>query len=81
VMSPTFEATERFNEELRAAAPTTIWASGCQSWYLGKDGVPHPWPFTPERHREMLAHPKLAEWELSGGHSAHAARAPAAGGR
>jgi cation diffusion facilitator CzcD-associated flavoprotein CzcO len=81
VMSPTFEATERFNAELRAAAPTTIWASGCQSWYIGKDGVPHPWPFTPERHREMLARPMLDEWELSGGSSAHAARAPAAGGR
>jgi cation diffusion facilitator CzcD-associated flavoprotein CzcO len=64
-MWPTAEATERFNAELRAAAPNTIWASGCQSWYIGKDGVPHPWPWTPERHREMLAAPRLREWEFA----------------
>lgn len=64
-MWPTVEATERFNAELRAAAPNTIWASGCQSWYLGKDGVPQPWPWTPERHREMLAEPRLHEWEFA----------------
>ena len=51
--------------ELRAAAPNTIWASGCNSWYIGTDGVPHPWPWTPERHREMLARPHLDEWEFS----------------
>jgi cation diffusion facilitator CzcD-associated flavoprotein CzcO len=61
-ISPTREATEQFNAELRAAAPNTIWASGCDSWYIGEDGVPHPWPWTPERHREMLAAPRLEEW-------------------
>ncbi len=64
-MWPTHEATERFNAELRAAAPTTIWATGCSSWYIGKDGVPHPWPWTPERHREMLERPLLHEWEFA----------------
>jgi cation diffusion facilitator CzcD-associated flavoprotein CzcO len=64
-MWPTVQATERFNAELRAAVPHTIWASGCMSWYIGKDGVPHPWPWTPERHREMLAQPLLEEWELA----------------
>ena len=64
-MWPTAHATERFNAELRAAVPHTIWASGCMSWYIGKDGVPHPWPWTPERHREMLAEPLLEEWELA----------------
>ena len=66
-MWPTLEATERFNAELRAAAPNTVWASGCKSWYIGKDGTPHPWPWTPERHREMLAKPQLEEWEFSPG--------------
>jgi len=64
-MWPTEEATERFNAELRAAAPHTIWASGCASWYIGKDGAPQLWPWTPERHREMLAEPLLEEWELT----------------
>jgi cation diffusion facilitator CzcD-associated flavoprotein CzcO len=62
--SPTRPATDTYNAELRAAIPNTIWASGCQSWYIGKDGLPHAWPWTPERHREMLAEPQLDEWEL-----------------
>jgi len=74
-MWPTLEATERFNAELRAAAPNTIWASGCNSWYIGKDGVPHPWPWTPERHREMLAEPRLEDWAFAPS-SARATRAP-----
>jgi cation diffusion facilitator CzcD-associated flavoprotein CzcO len=64
-MHPSMEATERFNAELRAATPATIWASGCKSWYIGKDGAPHPWPWTPESHREMLAEPRLEEWEFA----------------
>jgi cation diffusion facilitator CzcD-associated flavoprotein CzcO len=64
-MCPTLEATDQFNAELRAAIPRTIWASGCKSWYIGKDGVPHPWPWTPEQHREMLAEPRLEEWEFA----------------
>ena len=68
-MWPSSEATEGFNAELRAAAPNTIWASGCSSWYIGEDGTPHPWPWTPQRHRAMLARPQLSEWEFSGGRS------------
>jgi cation diffusion facilitator CzcD-associated flavoprotein CzcO len=63
-MWPKRDATARFNAELREATPSTIWASGCNSWYIGKDGTPHPWPWTPEHHREMLARPRLEEWEL-----------------
>lgn len=67
---PTREATDLYNQELRAAIPNTIWASGCQSWYIGRDGLPHAWPWTPERHREMLAEPQLEEWELVPGPAA-----------
>ena len=58
------EATDAFNRELRAAMPNTIWTSGCNSWYIGKDGLPHAWPWVPERHRAMLAAPELSDWEL-----------------
>lgn len=54
-VEPTQEAADRYNAELRAALPGTIWASGCQSWYLGADGLPEMWPWAPQRHREMLA--------------------------
>jgi cation diffusion facilitator CzcD-associated flavoprotein CzcO len=63
--SPSPEATAEFNAEMRASMPDTIWASGCQSWYLGKDGLPELWPWTPRRHREMLAQPELEDFELT----------------
>jgi cation diffusion facilitator CzcD-associated flavoprotein CzcO len=62
--TPTEDATENFMRELRAAFPDTIWTSGCDSWYLGKDGLPALWPFTPQAHRDMLATPHTEEWEL-----------------
>jgi cation diffusion facilitator CzcD-associated flavoprotein CzcO len=53
-VAPLRVATDVFNAEMRAALPHTIWASGCTSWYLGKDGLPELWPWTPLRHRVML---------------------------
>jgi hypothetical protein len=52
---PTRSATERFNADLKAALPRTVWATGCQSWYLDAEGNPEVWPWTPRRHRELLA--------------------------
>jgi hypothetical protein len=53
-VSPTAEATAEFNADMRASMPGTVWVTGCQSWYLGKDGLPELWPWTPDRHRAML---------------------------
>jgi len=63
-LAPTQAATERFMADVRAAVPDTVWASGCDSWYLGKDGLPHAWPWLPGRHRELLAQLEEADWEL-----------------
>jgi cation diffusion facilitator CzcD-associated flavoprotein CzcO len=63
-MMPTREATDRFNEQLRAAMPNTIWTSGCNSWYIGKDGLPHAWPWRPDRHRELLRAPEPGDWDV-----------------
>lgn len=60
-VEPTQEATDRFNAEMRAAMPGTVWASGCQSWYLGPDGLPALWPWAPQQHRKMLAQHRLAD--------------------
>jgi cation diffusion facilitator CzcD-associated flavoprotein CzcO len=53
-VAPTAEATAQFNADMRASMPGTVWVTGCQSWYLGKDGLPELWPWTPDRHRAML---------------------------
>ncbi|CAM4453702.1 Monooxygenase [Mycobacterium basiliense] len=60
----TASATEEFNSKLRAAMPNTVWTSGCDSWYLNKDGVPEVWPFAPAEHRAMLAKPDLEQFDL-----------------
>ena len=64
-VEPTSSATESFNSELRAAMPNTVWTTGCNSWYLGKDGLPEVWPFTPAAHRAMLEHPDPAQYDLA----------------
>jgi cation diffusion facilitator CzcD-associated flavoprotein CzcO len=62
--APTAEATSRYNDELRLAMPSTVWVTGCRSWYIGADGVPMNWPWTPERHREMLTQPDIGEFDV-----------------
>ena len=62
--APKPEATEAFNAEMRAAYPRTIWTSGCDSWYLGKDGLPALWPWSPHAHRDMLAARRVEEWVI-----------------
>lgn len=63
--TPREDAAETFNAELRTAYPSTIWTSGCDSWYIGKDGLPALWPFSPQAHRDMLAAPRADEWNLT----------------
>jgi cation diffusion facilitator CzcD-associated flavoprotein CzcO len=62
-ISPSEEATRRFEEERTEAARHTIWGSGCRSWYLDDRGVPMSWPWTFDRFREEMAAPRLEAWE------------------
>jgi cation diffusion facilitator CzcD-associated flavoprotein CzcO len=64
-VAPTVAATAAFNAEMRAAMPGTVWATGCTSWYLGQDGVPELWPWTPGAYRRrMRAAPNLSDYDL-----------------
>ncbi|MFZ1161240.1 flavin-containing monooxygenase [Mycobacterium sp.] len=54
-VAPTGRATDQFNADMREAMPDTVWASGCTSWYLGADGLPELWPWTPNEYRRRLA--------------------------
>jgi hypothetical protein len=63
-ISPSAQATARFEAERSEAARHTIWASGCRSWYLDDRGVPMSWPWTFERFREEMSAPKLEAFEL-----------------
>ncbi len=63
--APRMDALERFQAEIRAAMPGTVWTTGCDSWYLGADGVPILWPFGRERFEATLAEPQLDEFEVA----------------
>ena len=63
-ISPSEEATARFEAERGEAARSTIWASGCRSWYLDDRGIPMSWPWTFDRFRDEMAAPKLEAFEL-----------------
>jgi cation diffusion facilitator CzcD-associated flavoprotein CzcO len=56
-VAPTRRATDDFNASMRRAMPGTVWATGCTSWYLGADGLPELWPWTPHEYRRRLAAP------------------------
>jgi len=64
-IEPNAEATRKFHESLVGAMVNTVWVTGCNSWYLGPDGVPITWPWTAKRFRKDLRKPNLAEFDLS----------------
>ncbi len=61
----TQEAYERFDAERYEAAKGTVWATGCNSWYLDNNGVPFAWPFPFSRFREEMNTPKLEDYETT----------------
>ncbi|CAN3127954.1 flavin-containing monooxygenase [Mycobacterium sp. smrl_JER01] len=61
---PTEEATAHYNELVKAALPKTSWVGGCNSWYLGKDGLPELFPWEPERHTELLRDPVVGDFDV-----------------
>ena len=63
-MVPKQEATERFNEELKAAMKGTVWMSGCSSWYISDSGIALSWPWGPREFRESMKHPDFSEFEF-----------------
>jgi cation diffusion facilitator CzcD-associated flavoprotein CzcO len=62
-ISASHDATARFEAERVVAARQSIWATGCKSWYLDKDGVPASWPWSRERFFEAMARPALEAFE------------------
>jgi len=60
------DATLAFEAQRTEAARSTIWSSGCSSWYLDDRGIPSTWPWTYDRFCEEMAGPKLENFELVG---------------
>jgi cation diffusion facilitator CzcD-associated flavoprotein CzcO len=59
---PSSEAAARFEEERVEAAKHTVWATGCNSWYLDDRGIPFAWPFPFTRFRAEMSKPRLEDY-------------------
>ena len=58
-VAPSAGATAAFDAARTDAAKTSIWSTGCKSWYLDHRGIPASWPWTFDRFREEMSRPKL----------------------
>ncbi len=61
---PTVEAHAAYEVRRVAAAKTTIFGSGCTSWYLDRTGVPASWPWSYDAFADAMARPMLAEYAI-----------------
>jgi len=64
-VAATHEATERFEADRVEAAKSTVWVTGCRSWYLDDRGVPAAWPWSFDRFIDEMSRPKLEHYELA----------------
>jgi hypothetical protein len=44
--------------------PDTIWASGCNSYYLDKNGNPNVWPDTVSAYRQSMQALNIEEFDI-----------------
>src|SRR5690554_1921678 len=63
-LAPKADVVAKFTEDMKAAFSTTVWVSGCNSWYLDADGIPATWPWVPARYRSELKTLQLEDYEL-----------------
>ena len=65
-LAPVQAATDRLNDEMKEAVLNTIWVTGgCNSWYIGADGLPALYPWEPSRfYRDMSRPPNFDDYEI-----------------
>ena len=51
------EALAHYDKDRLQAAKGSVFGSGCNSWYLDKNGVPNTWPWSQSRFREEMSQP------------------------
>ncbi|GIX30601.1 MAG: putative monooxygenase [Porticoccaceae bacterium] len=66
-VEPTETALADYEARRTEAARRTVFATGCKSWYLDRNGVPQVWPWSYEHFLEVMARPRLADYRLLDG--------------
>ena len=65
-ISASASATASFENKRGEAAKKSIWATGCNSWYLDKNGVPASWPWSRARFFDEMTNPQLEAYDQAG---------------
>ena len=65
LIAPSTEATEIHEVARTKAAGKTVWATGCNSWYLDDRGVPMAWPWTFREFQQRMAAPEMDAYVLT----------------
>jgi cation diffusion facilitator CzcD-associated flavoprotein CzcO len=63
-ISATDEAMQRLEEARVEAAKSTIWSTGCRSWYLDDRGIPAVWPWPFSKFRTEMAAPRWDAYDV-----------------
>ncbi|WP_284337224.1 flavin-containing monooxygenase [Comamonas sp. NoAH] len=58
------EALDAYDRERTQAAQNSVFGSGCNSWYLDKNGIPNTWPWSQSRFRETMRAPVWEDYVL-----------------
>ncbi|MEO0031842.1 MAG: hypothetical protein RIS94_1600 [Pseudomonadota bacterium] len=61
-VQPTRAAHAEYDLRRTKAARSTIFGSGCSSWYLDKDGVPLTWPWSYDAFVQAMAAPEKDQY-------------------
>ena len=64
-IAPKPQAAKVFNDAIRAKLPDTIWATGCSSWYIDRNGNIASWPWTYEKFEQDMSQPVLDDFEIA----------------
>lgn len=59
------EAAKKFIEEIKAGLSTTVWTSGCNSWYLDQEGDPILWPYSISDWKKHMVEPELNDFNFT----------------
>ena len=65
-ISANASATAEFEARRAEAAKKSIWATGCNSWYLDENGVPASWPWSRAKFFDEMSEPQLDYYDMAG---------------
>jgi hypothetical protein len=63
-LTPKREAAQAFQASLADAMKSTIWVTGCDSWYLDPEGNPTLWPWSAKRFHQVMRRPDFSDFDL-----------------